>query len=268
MPQLVLAAALELGAQRRARGVGGHRVEPQELLGVVRIDEGLDRRDGGVDHGRAEQRGQCAGQPSGDPPGRQQSAAMRRRQVRLDHRQVAELGLEMMGGEGPQRRVARDRQDAAIDHDRARLARVIAAQVGGDVGRPGGHDRRGTPGATHRQEHAVGGIEQSRHRAERGDAPEPRGARQRLPQRREAAHAVDQRAVGTAHVKAGERRTAGQVGAERRLVAGRRVDPFAGLGAGLSPVGGDLSGADGARAVEIDGERGGRRGRVGVHAKR
>jgi len=109
------------------------RIEPVDrldLFGVVVVDEGLDGLDGGVHRPRPDPRRQRTGQPSGSAPQRQQPAAVARRQQRLDRGKVRRFRGEVLLRETADCRVARDGEDAAIDHHGSRFAGVVGAQVG------------------------------------------------------------------------------------------------------------------------------------------
>ena len=114
--------------QRRVLGAAGQRVD---LLLVVVVDEGLDRRDGGVDRTRAEDRRQRPGGPCScrETPARAPAASCGAATAAL-RRCAAGDGVRCRGGGGrsrapahrARRRARRDRSTPLRFHPRGRSA--------------------------------------------------------------------------------------------------------------------------------------------------
>lgn len=104
-------------------------LEPNDLCEIVLVHKTLDRFDRRKDRSSTKQRWKRSRKESSDSPERQQTTPLLYGQDGTDALKMPTLGCEMLDCEAAHTGLARDREDAPVDPDRAGLARLIAAKL-------------------------------------------------------------------------------------------------------------------------------------------
>jgi hypothetical protein len=107
-----------------------------DLLLVVLINKGFYRSDGGVHRTSSEQGGQCAGQPTCQPPRTEQTAALLCRQPCFDELQMFSLGLTVRCGKAQQLGIASPSghgRDAAVNEHRTGFTGMVRSKLTREV---------------------------------------------------------------------------------------------------------------------------------------